>query len=78
MLNNIIESFTALDDKSQNKAFHIFSRMLNPVKIYLITVILLLLVMCIMMYLLFSHIKKAPFTISSSIQSPIPSVVSAT
>jgi len=67
MLNNIIESFTTLDDKSQNKAFQIFSRMLNPVKIYLITVILLLVIMCVMIYLLFSHVKKIPFTIPSDI-----------
>lgn len=68
MLNNIIESFTSLDDNSQNKAFNIFSRMLNPIKIYLITVILLLLVMCVMLYLLFSHMKKMPLNaVSTSI-----------
>jgi len=72
MLNNIIESFTSLDDTSQNKAFNIFSRMLNPIKIYLITVILLLLVMCAILYLLFSHMKK----ISINTVLPIPSSTS--
>jgi len=50
MLNSLIDTFVNLDDKNKNKVLNIVSNIINPVKIYLIVVILLLLIMCISTY----------------------------
>jgi hypothetical protein len=50
MLNSIIDTFINLDEENKNKLLSILSKVINPIKIYLIVVILLLLVMCISNY----------------------------
>jgi len=50
MLNSLIDTFINLDEENKNKLLSILSKVINPIKIYLIVVILLLLVMCISNY----------------------------
>lgn len=50
MLNSLIDTFINLDEENKNKLLNILSKVINPIKIYLIVVILLLLVMCISNY----------------------------
>jgi len=47
MLNSIIDTFLNLDEPSKNKLLNVLSNVINPIKIYLIVVILLLLIMCL-------------------------------
>ena len=50
MLSSLIDTFVNLDDKNKNKVLGVVSSVINPIKIYLIFVILLLLIMCISNY----------------------------
>ena len=58
MLNSLIDTFINLDEPSKNKLLHILTNVINPIKIYLIVVILLLLVMCITNYYILTNLKK--------------------
>ena len=57
MLNSIIDTFLNLDDTSKDKLLNILSNVINPIKIYLIVVILLLLVMCLTNYYIFRNLS---------------------
>lgn len=50
MLNSLIDSFINLDDNNKNKVMNLISNIINPIKIYLIVVIFLLLIICISNY----------------------------
>ena len=50
MLNSLIDTFVNLDDNNKNKVMNIISKIINPIKLYLIVVIFLLLIMCISNY----------------------------
>ena len=56
MLNSIIDTFLNLDDQSKDKLLNVLSNVINPIKIYLIVVILLLLVMCLTNYYIFRNL----------------------
>ena len=72
MLNSLIDTFVNLDDKNKNKVLGIISSVINPIKIYLIVVILLLLIMCVSNYYI---CKKMDF-FTKSMYSSISSVSS--
>lgn len=57
MINSLIDTFVNLDDKNRNKVMNIINNVINPVKIYLIVVILLLLIMCISNYYICKRIN---------------------
>lgn len=50
MLNSLIDTFVNLDENNKNKVMNIISKLINPIKLYLIVVIFLLLIMCISNY----------------------------
>lgn len=50
MLNSLIDTFLNLDEKNKNKVFNIISNFINPIKLYLVVVIFLLLIICISNY----------------------------
>lgn len=50
MLNSLIDTFLNLDEKNKNKVFNVISNFINPIKLYLIVVIFLLLIICISNY----------------------------
>lgn len=50
MLNSFIDTFINLDENNKNKVMNIISKIINPIKFYLIVVIFLLLVICISNY----------------------------
>jgi len=50
MLNSLIDTFVNLDENNKNKVMNIISKIINPIKLYLIVVIFLLLIMCISNY----------------------------
>ena len=50
MLNSLIDTFLNLDEKNKNKVFNVISNFINPIKLYLIVVIFLLVIMCICNY----------------------------
>ena len=54
MINSIVDTFINLDDTNKNKVLKIISKIINPIKIYLMVVIFLLLIICISNY----HICK--------------------
>lgn len=58
MLNSIIDTFLNLDDTSKDKLLNILSNVINPIKIYLVVVILLLLVMCLTNYYIFRNLSN--------------------
>ena len=66
MLNSIIDTFLNLDDTSKEKLLNILSNVINPIKIYLIVVILLLLVMCLTNYYILRNLSS----LSSLVKSP--------
>jgi hypothetical protein len=66
MLNKIIDTFINLDEPNKNKLLDILSTFVNPIKLYLITIILLLLIMCIVNF--FIYRKFNDITISAKIQ----------
>ena len=53
MLNSIIDTFLNLDEESKDKLLNVLSKIINPIKIYLIVVILLLLILCISNYFIY-------------------------
>jgi len=53
MLNKIIDTFINLDETNKNKLLDVLSKFVNPIKLYLITIILLLLIMCISNFFLY-------------------------
>ena len=53
MLNKIIDTFINLDETNKNKLVDVLSKFVNPIKLYLITIILLLLIMCISNFFLY-------------------------
>ena len=58
MFNSIVDTFISLDDNKQNKILDIVLKFINPIKIYLIVVILLLLIMCISNYYINIQLSK--------------------
>ena len=50
MLNSLIDTFLNLDETNKNKLMNILTKIINPIKLYLIAIIFLLLVMCISNY----------------------------
>jgi hypothetical protein len=52
MFNSLIDTFMNLDENNKSKVMNIMSKIINPIKLYLIVVILLLLIMCISNYYL--------------------------
>ena len=62
MLNSIIDTFLNLDDNNKNKVMNILSKIINPIKVYLIVVIFLLLIMCISNYYMCRKIISLNFT----------------
>ena len=50
MLNSLIDTFMNLDENNKNKVINIVSKIINPIKFYLIVVIFLLLIICISNY----------------------------
>lgn len=63
MINKLIDTFINLDDENKNKLLDILSTFVNPIKLYLITIILLLLIICITNFLIyrkFSNISNLP------------------
>ena len=50
MLNSLIDTFVNLDENNKNKVMNIISKIINPIKLYLIVVIFLLLIICISNY----------------------------
>ena len=50
MLNSLIDTFVNLDESNKNKVMNIISKIINPIKLYLIVVIFLLLIMCVSNY----------------------------
>lgn len=52
MLNSMLDGFLNLDDNNKNKVLDLVSKIISPIKLYLIVVIFLLLVMCISNYYL--------------------------
>lgn len=50
MFNSLIDNYVNLDEKNKNKLMNIVSKIINPIKIYLIGIIFLLLIMCISNY----------------------------
>lgn len=66
MLNSLIDTFVNLDDKNKNKVLNIVSNVINPIKIYLIVVILLLLIMCISNYYIFRKIGNLTTILSNN------------
>ena len=74
MLNSIIDTFLNLDEPSKDKLLNVLSNVINPIKIYLIVVILLLLVMCLTNYYIFRKLSSVSNLPSiSTFKSPIPS-----
>jgi len=57
MINSFIETFLNLEDDKKNKVMNLLSNFINPIKIYLIVVILLLLIMCISNYYIYKALK---------------------
>ena len=58
MLNSIIDTFINLDEPSKNKVINILGKIVNPIKLYLIVVIFLLLIMCVSNYYLYKKISS--------------------
>lgn len=50
MINSLIDTFVNLDDTNKSKLMKVITKIINPIKIYLIVVIFLLLIMCISNY----------------------------
>lgn len=50
MLNSLIDTFLNLDENNKNKVMNIITKIINPIKLYLIVIIFLLLIMCISNY----------------------------
>ena len=50
MLNSLIDTFINLDESNKSKVINIISKIINPIKFYLIVLIFLLLIMCISNY----------------------------
>ena len=69
MLSSLIDTFLNLDDKSKNKALGVIFSIINPIKIYLIVVILLLLIMCISNYYICRKINMLSSNIISMYSS---------
>ena len=50
MLNSLIDTFINLDENNKNKVMSIITKIINPIKLYLIVIIFLLLIMCVSNY----------------------------
>lgn len=50
MFNAVLDSFMNLDENNKNKVINLISKIINPIKLYLIVVIFLLLIICISNY----------------------------
>jgi len=70
MLNSLVDSFINLDDKNKNKVMNIISKIINPVKLYLIIVILLLLIMCLSNYYMCRKLCNISLPINSILPTP--------
>lgn len=58
MINSLIDTFINLDEQKKTKVFNMFSSFINPIKIYLMLILLLLLVMCVSNYYMCSRLNK--------------------
>lgn len=58
MLNSLIDTFINLDENNKSKVMNIVSKIINPIKLYLIVVIFLLLIMCISNYYIFRKLSS--------------------
>ena len=56
MLGSLVDTFLNLDEESKDKLLNVLSKIINPIKIYLIVVILLLLILCITNYFIYRSI----------------------
>ena len=50
MLSSVIDTFLNLDEDNKDKVINIISKVITPIKIYLILIILLLIIMCVSNY----------------------------
>ena len=58
MLSSLIDTFVNLDDDNKNKVLNIASNIINPIKLYLIVVIFLLLILCISNYYVYRNLNN--------------------
>ena len=58
MINSFVDTFINLEDSKKTKIFNVFNRFINPIKIYLMLIILLLLIMCVSNYYICSKFNK--------------------
>ena len=57
MLSSLVDTFLKLDDDNKNLILSHISTILFPIKLYLIILILLLIVMCITNYFIYTSLK---------------------
>lgn len=50
MISSIVDSFLNLDEDNKTKVIKIISKIINPIKLYLIFIIFLLLIICVSNY----------------------------
>lgn len=66
MLNKLIDTFINLDEPNKKKLLDILSQFINPIKLYLVTIILLLLIMCISNFFIYHKLNSITIPISTS------------
>jgi hypothetical protein len=69
MLNTVIDTFINLDESNKNKLLNILSKIINPIKLYLIVVIFFLLIMCVSNYFIYYNLGKLIISINNDISS---------
>lgn len=58
MLNTLLDNYVKLDDQNKKTVLNLLSNIINPIKIYLTVVIVLLLVISISNYYLYRKISN--------------------
>ena len=58
MINSFIDTFINLDEPKKTKLLDIINKFINPIKIYLMIILLLLLIMCVSNYYICIKINK--------------------
>lgn len=61
MINSMIDYYVNLDENSKNKLNNIVFKFINPIKLYLIVIMFLLLIMCISNYYISKKICNLNF-----------------
>ena len=69
MLNKLIDTFVNLDEPNKKKLLDVLSQFINPIKLYLVTIILLLLIMCISNFFTYHKLNSIPASIPASTPS---------